>query len=983
MKHLLRKLTAAAASLSVTAALAAMLPVGSTAVSAANTEWKFDFGNGGVASGYTGVTASTAYSAGTGYGFSAGTSVTDVTASGSGALSDAVQFKNSTATGNYTFCADVPNGLYQVSVWLGNTNRTSVGIENMLQIVNMTGNNAYHTLQVPVTDGQLNICACAGKEGYAFTLSALEIKQISTQTHTNPTIWVCGDSTVCNYYPLDTSVQGGWAQMLPQYIDTTKWQVMNMAASGQYAKGFVNAGQFTVIEKNGQPGDIYVISIGINDTNYSNAEEYYATVTDMAKRAMAKGMRVILVKQQGRDSDITRSSLLSGRWFGGQLDQIGAELGLEVVDLFNLWQDHRLTTGDTNPSPLYMNGDDLHPNRKGAMVLAQFMAEAIMNGSEGGEVNGETFTAGTTVMFRNLESSMYLSVEDGKAAAGTNVSQSADGTVTAKNVWKLVPAANEGEYYIYSMLDGGNTYLLDVANGQTDDGTNIGIWTDTASDAQIYKIVKNGDYYHIATAVSGYKSYVGIYGGSHEEKGNAVEWSSDGTNNQKWILQYAQFSTEEPLAQGDLDGDGVITAKDLSLVKRQVLGTDSNVTRKIAADLNADVAVTAADAQTMTQYLTGKISKFDSATYPAVEQNFVSGVHESYNEGFTYEEYLNLDNNVMSAVTFSVNVPKAGNYACNFNIANGSAAARTMIYSISGQTDVWQETFQSTGSWTTWQEYTIVLPFAAGVNYLTLRSTSAEGAPNIDYLRMTETDEPVSQVVDTTVVETANPVIYIASDSVAQTYRESYAPQQGWGKYLGDYFTDAVTVSNHAIAGRSSKKFYDEGRLQTILDVMKEGDYLIVCFGINDAGAANEDRYAPVCGNVNNPTAGSYEYYMKYYIEGALAKGGTPIIMSPTLSIKNASQPFSAGYRNYASADEQLAAKYNIPYFDLSAAMASQFNSTAFSEVYSYYMGSVGGNGSTSSGDFTHLTETGAPVVSKIVATGIKGLGIDLSKYVK
>ena len=58
----------------------------------------------------------------------------------------------------------------------------------IMMLTAFTGNNAYHTLQVPVTDGQLNICTCAGKENNAYTMSALEIKQISTQTHTNPTI---------------------------------------------------------------------------------------------------------------------------------------------------------------------------------------------------------------------------------------------------------------------------------------------------------------------------------------------------------------------------------------------------------------------------------------------------------------------------------------------------------------------------------------------------------------------------------------------------------------------------------------------------------------------------------------------------------------------------------------------------------------------------------------------------------------------------
>lgn len=123
MKHLIRRILSASAAAIMTASLAAALP--GTLASAANTYWKFDFGGGGTASGYTGVSASDGYNASRGYGFSSGTSVSNVAASGRDALSDAVQFKNSTPNGNYTFCADVPNGLYQVSVWLGNTTRTT------------------------------------------------------------------------------------------------------------------------------------------------------------------------------------------------------------------------------------------------------------------------------------------------------------------------------------------------------------------------------------------------------------------------------------------------------------------------------------------------------------------------------------------------------------------------------------------------------------------------------------------------------------------------------------------------------------------------------------------------------------------------------------------------------------------------------------------------------------------------------------------
>lgn len=981
MNKWIRKLLCLATTFSMSAALMQAMPMNTIPVSAASSYWKFDFGNGGTASGYTGVTASTSYSSSTGYGFSSGTTVTDVSASGSGALSDAVQFTNSTNTGNYTFCADVPNGLYQVTVWLGNTNRTSVAAEGMLQLINLTGNNATDTFQIPVTDGQLNICACAGKEGYAFTMSALEISQISTDTTTNPTIWLCGDSTVCNYYPLDTSTQAGWGQMLPSVLGSDSgWQVRNMAASGQYAAGFLNGGQFTAIETYGKKGDIYIISIGINDTNYSDADEYYTVVTDMAKRAMAKGMEVILVKQQGRNGDATRNPLLTGRWFGGTLDQIGSELGLQVVDLFNLWQDHCIAIGTDATTALYMDGDTLHPNRAGATVLAELVASVV----DFSLYDGMTFEDGSVYMIQNVNSGQYLTVSGGTAANGTAIVQSASATPSGANQWKIVPSATEGYYYLYSMLEDGNTYLLDVDGGATGNGTKIGIYTNTNHDAQLFKLSDNGDgTVRIHTKVTKDASVIGVTGGSTDDGASVIEWEIDNTANQNWRLIKVQSATASTTyLHGDMNGDGVLNAIDITLFKRSLTFGFGDAAAEQASDLNSDDSISVADIVLLSKYVTTGVCEFSDRKYYAMNGKIVNGVWESSNAGFTADSYVNLANATGSTLEITVNVPQAGNYLCTFNIANGSTADRKMMISVSGRTETWLQSFLTTSAWTTWEERALVLPLAAGLNTITLVSHTADGGPNIDFLRTTFTDEPIAEPYDPTtdpeIIESQKPVVYIASDSTAQTYKASYAPQQGWGYYLGNYFTDDVTVSNHAIAGRSSKSFYDNGRLTTILDAMKEGDYLIVDFGINDGASSQAERYAPVCGNVDNPTEGSFEYYMTFYIEGALDKGGTPILMSPTLSIKNATQPFSAGYRNIDSACQMLADKYDIPYFDLGQAMATQFNNTAYDTVYSYYMGSTTDGGT----DFTHFTETGANVVAQIIANGIKGLGIDLSNYV-
>ena len=355
---------------------------------------KFDLGANDQ-NGFISVSASDRYDNNKGYGFSGG-NVKNVATSGRNELSDAVQF-----TGNDTFNADVPNGLYKVKLTLGDTARTSVYAEGMLQIVNMTGNNAVDEVILPVTDGQLNIRAAAGKEGYSYSISALEISKISDSTAMPPTVWLCGDSTVCNYYPLDSNNQAGWGQMLSKYIDSS-WYVRNMAASGEYAKGFVEHGNFNCIEKYGKNGDVFVISIGINDGKYYKGDEYKKVVSDMVSRAKAKGMKVILVKQQGRKGDYNLDPLLTGRYFTNELDQIAGEQNCQVINLFKLWQDHCVSIGGTKADAMYI--DNVHPNRSGAEKLAELFASQF-DEVPYGEITTAAVTAAETKTYTTTTAS--------------------------------------------------------------------------------------------------------------------------------------------------------------------------------------------------------------------------------------------------------------------------------------------------------------------------------------------------------------------------------------------------------------------------------------------------------------------------------------------------------------------------------------------------------------------------------------------------
>lgn len=84
--------------------------------------------------------------------------------------------------------------------------------------------------------------------------------------------------------------------------------------------------------------------------------------------------------------------------------------------------------------------------------------------------------------------------------------------------------------------------------------------------------------------------------------------------------------------------------------------------------------------------------------------------------------------------------------------------------------------------------------------------------------------------------------LYLAGDSTAaQKYAEE-APETGWGTALPFFLREGVRVAGHAVNGRSSKSFADEGRLAAILSVIRPHDVLLVQFAHNDGKAADPAR---------------------------------------------------------------------------------------------------------------------------------------------
>ncbi|WP_458119940.1 rhamnogalacturonan acetylesterase [Paenibacillus sp. Z6-24] len=219
------------------------------------------------------------------------------------------------------------------------------------------------------------------------------------------------------------------------------------------------------------------------------------------------------------------------------------------------------------------------------------------------------------------------------------------------------------------------------------------------------------------------------------------------------------------------------------------------------------------------------------------------------------------------------------------------------------------------------------------------------------------------------------PTIYLAGDSTVQSYRESQRPQAGWGQMIGRYLDDSIAVSNHAIGGRSSRSFIEQGRLDTIIGQLQTGDYLMIQFGHNDADRKPE-RYTPV---------GDYRNYLKVYIHGARSKGATPILVTPVSRRDyNPDGQFNVSFPEYVEAMKQVAAETQTPLLDLSARSVAYYNAVGIEGTTSIFLHVQPGvypyfpNGVV---DNTHFQEYGAVQIAGLVADGLRELNLPLSGH--
>jgi lysophospholipase L1-like esterase len=230
------------------------------------------------------------------------------------------------------------------------------------------------------------------------------------------------------------------------------------------------------------------------------------------------------------------------------------------------------------------------------------------------------------------------------------------------------------------------------------------------------------------------------------------------------------------------------------------------------------------------------------------------------------------------------------------------------------------------------------------------------------------------------------PTFFIAGDSTNQTYWSKDKKTTGIGEKLlshldpGNFYeihkqkasifsnetwyeSRHMIVDNCAMAGRSSKSFLKEGRLGDIKSRIKEGDYLLIQFGHNDASASKPERYVPLS---------EFSSFLNIYVTAAREQGANPILISPvcicpTRETKEGERgEIEKVLPEYEKEMELFAKREKLLFVDLYSKTHSHCRKIGEKNALELYIE-----------DQVHLSEKGADCYAELLADHIKSFIIE------
>jgi len=227
------------------------------------------------------------------------------------------------------------------------------------------------------------------------------------------------------------------------------------------------------------------------------------------------------------------------------------------------------------------------------------------------------------------------------------------------------------------------------------------------------------------------------------------------------------------------------------------------------------------------------------------------------------------------------------------------------------------------------------------------------------------------------------PKLFVAGDSTAAFYAPNPKNQQGWAAVLQPLFDPKdLEIVNLARGGRSSRTFITEGDWDGLLAQVGSGDFVIIQFGHNDAGAVNEEppgstkplrARGTIAGigtesqEIDNVLTGrhetvySYGWYVRKMIADVRAKQATPVLLTLTRTNTWEDGRITCPSDTYRWWTTQLARSERVALVDLSRIIADRYQREGPEAVQAQFID-----------DTVHTNLVGAQANARDVLSGLR-----------
>ena len=210
--------------------------------------------------------------------------------------------------------------------------------------------------------------------------------------------------------------------------------------------------------------------------------------------------------------------------------------------------------------------------------------------------------------------------------------------------------------------------------------------------------------------------------------------------------------------------------------------------------------------------------------------------------------------------------------------------------------------------------------------------------------------------------------IWICGDSTAASYGPELSPLMGWGQALAEMLPD-TEIRNEAMAGRSTKTFLAEGRLDRLDGQVVPGDLMLIQFGHNDEGDKPERHTEPWT---------EFKPNLEVFLRFARERGARPVLLTPICIRTWRDGVLQESHGEYLRAMWAAAEEGKVPLIDLYGESRRIVAAAGEEGSRALYIGERQDPSHPENRivDDTHTRRAGAEAFAARVLTGLKTLGL-------